>query len=655
MSDNTPATAGLLSSISGPADLRRLNHQELDQLAGEIRQFLVQSVAKTGGHLGPNLGVVELTLALHRVFDVEIDTFIFDTGHQSYVHKLLTGRQDFSRLRQKGGLSGYPSRAESPADVVENSHASASLAWADGIMRGNRLAHREGWVVAVIGDGAMTGGMAWESLNNIAAHSDGRLLIVLNDNGRSYAPTIGGFAHHLDALRVHPQYDKAMRWGKRTLLRSGPVGNMLYSGLHAMKSGLRDAMTPRQAAILDELGITYVGPVDGHDITALEFSMTRVKAAKKPVLIHVSTQKGQGYQPAVDNQSDHFHAIGKIHSETGLPIEPKRFEWTQVFAQEIVEAAKEDSRIVALTAAMLNPVGLLPFKTAFPQRVFDMGIAEQAAMTTAAGLAYAGFHPVFAVYSTFMNRAYDQLLMDVALHRAGVTIVEDRAGVTGNDGASHNGMWDIALAATVPGLRLAAPRDEATLREELREALAVDDAPTIVRYPKGSLPNPIPALRRENYGDVLWESAPWPQPTPQTSNTASATAQPTPQTSARRILIAATGALARLGIELGRDLAQNGTGITVVDPLWLLPVSPALQQFCAGFDWIVTLEDGLVEGGFGSQLRDALAARDCFLPVISRGIPKAFLAHASRAEILEEIGLTRESLGRDIAQIIGKS
>ena len=254
-----------------------------------------------------------------------------------------------------------------------------------------------------------------------------------------------------------------------------------------------------------------------------------------------------------------------------------------------------------------------------------------------------------------MNRAYDQLLMDVALHRAGVTIVEDRAGVTGNDGASHNGMWDIALAATVPGLRLAAPRDEATLREELREALAVDNAPTIVRYPKGSLPNPIPALRRENYGDVLWESAPWPQPTPQTSNTASATAQPTPQTSARRILIAATGALARLGIELGRDLAQNGIGITVVDPLWLLPVSPALQQFCAGFDWIVTLEDGLVEGGFGSQLRDALAARDCFLPVISRGIPKAFLAHASRAEILEEIGLTRESLGRDIAQIIGKS
>lgn len=626
----------LLPEIKSPRDLRDLNHQQLDRLAGEIRRFLVESVAKTGGHLGPNLGVVELTIALHRVFDTSRDTFIFDTGHQAYVHKLLTGRQDFSQLRQKGGLSGYPSRAESETDVLENSHASASLAWADGIAKANHLAGRKGWVVAVIGDGAMTGGLAWEALNNIAAQNEGRLVIVLNDNGRSYAPTIGGLAHHLDALRVTPIYDKTMKWGKQTLREGGAFGNLLYSGLRATKAGLRDMFAPAEGVLFDELGITYTGPVDGHDIAALEFSFTRLKAANKPVLVHVITQKGRGYTPAELNDSDHFHTIGKIHPETGLPIEAKGFEWTQVFAEEILELAQENDIIVGITAAMLRPVGLLPLRKTFPNRVFDVGIAEADALATAAGLAYGGYHPVFAVYSTFLNRGYDQLLMDVALHRAGVTIIEDRAGVTGSDGASHNGMWDIAIAGTVPGLRLAAPRDESTLRAELREAIAVDDGPTILRYPKGSLPQPTPAIAKAYGGDVLWESSNF-------ASTSGSAGEPgnTDGKRSKRILVVATGAFANLGIEVAQELSQDSVlQLRVVDPCWLLPVHPDLAQALGGYDRVVTLEDGLVEGGFGSQLRSAAAERDIFTPVLTYGIPRRFLSHATRGQILEEIGLT---------------
>lgn len=633
--EQTPQPAGtLLSRIYSSKDLKRLNHQELDALAEEIRSFLVQSVARTGGHLGPNLGVVELTIALHRVFDSTRDTFIFDTGHQAYVHKLLTGRHDFSRLREMGGLSGYPSRAESQTDVLENSHASASLAWADGISRANLLASRNGWVVAIIGDGALTGGMAWEALNNIAVENKGRLVIVLNDNGRSYAPTIGGLAHHLDALRVSPQYDRALKWGKRTLKGGGPVGRLVYSGLHAAKAGLRDMVAPATGAMFDELGITYTGPVDGHDIAALEFSFTRLKASRKPVLVHVITQKGRGYVPAEANESDHFHTIGRIHPETGLPIEPKRFEWTQVFADEILHLAKRDEKIVALTAAMLQPVGLLPFMKAFPHRVFDVGIAEAYAMATAAGLAYGGYHPVFAVYSTFMNRAYDQLLMDVSLHHAGVTIVEDRAGVTGPDGASHNGMWDIALAATIPGLRLAAPRDEATLRDELGQAVLIDNAPTILRYPKGPLPQPIPAIARLGDCDVLWENA-------------------QARDGRKNVLLVATGAFATLGIETAKILASD-FNIRVVDPRWLLPVPPELLHACADYDYIITLEDGIVDGGFGSQLRDCLSRASLFTPVLSYGIPKEFLQHATREEILMEIGLTPSAVAHSVLSRLGE-
>ncbi|WP_374042920.1 1-deoxy-D-xylulose-5-phosphate synthase [uncultured Mobiluncus sp.] len=637
------ASLRLLPTISSPRDLRKLNHQELDRLAGEIRHFLVESVAKTGGHLGPNLGVVELTIALHRVFNVTRDTLVFDTGHQTYVHKLLTGRQDFSRLRQRGGLSGYPSRAESETDVLENSHASAALSWADGIARANRLTGKRGWVVAVIGDGAMTGGMAWEALNNIAEENEGRLIIILNDNGRSYAPTIGGLAHHLDALRVTPQYDKALKWGKQTLKGSGPVGNLVYSGLHAAKAGLRDMVATDEGVLFDELGITYTGPIDGHDIAALEFSFTRAKAAKKPVLIHVITQKGRGYTPAEENVSDHFHAIGRIHPETGLPIEPERFEWTQVFAEEICSLARENKKIVAITAAMLRPVGLNPMQKEFPDRVFDVGIAEADALATAAGLAYGGMHPVIALYSTFLNRGYDQLLMDIALHRAGVTIVEDRSGITGSDGASHNGMWDIALAGTVPGLRLAAPRDAVTLREELREALQVEDGPTIVRYPKGSLPKPLPALKRAHGADVLWESADFVAPSASTREEKASSKRP------KNLLIVATGAFAQLGVEVANELQTlNNLAVRVVDPRWLIPVPDDLVTAVGDYDRVVTLEDGLVEGGFGSQLRNAAAAQDIFTPVLSYGIPRQFLHHATRDEIREELGLTPRALADSI-------
>ncbi|MDU0347520.1 1-deoxy-D-xylulose-5-phosphate synthase, partial [Actinomyces sp. MRS3W] len=503
----------LLSRIHRPADLRRLTSEEVEALAAEIRRYLVATVARTGGHLGPNLGVVELTLALHRTFRSPRDTIVFDTGHQAYVHKLLTGRQDFSQLRERGGVSGYPSRQESIHDVVENSHASTALSWADGIARANHLQGREQrHIVAVIGDGALTGGMAWEALNNIADSADKHLVIVVNDNGRSYAPTIGGLAHHLDALRTNPGYERMLSGIKHTLLAQGAPGRAAFDALHGMKRGLKDILVP--SAFFEDLGIKYTGPVDGHDETALEFALTRAREYTDPVIVHVITQKGRGYTPAEEDTADRFHAVGRIHPETGLPVVPSRFGWTAVVAEELLELARGDERIVGITAAMQQPVGLKPLADAMPERVVDVGIAEQHALTSAAGMAFAGMHPVVALYATFLNRAFDQVLMDVGLHRAGVTILLDRAGITGTDGASHNGMWDMALLAHVPGLHLAAPRDEATLRQALRVAAGVDDAPTVVRYPKGSLPAPLPAVRTvgEDDGpfgavDILLETA----------------------------------------------------------------------------------------------------------------------------------------------------
>ncbi|MGC5616254.1 1-deoxy-D-xylulose-5-phosphate synthase [Georgenia sp. Z1491] len=616
----------LLESIREPADLRRLDRAELGVLAKEIREFLVDNVSRTGGHLGPNLGVVELTIALHRVFDSPRETIVFDTGHQSYVHKMLTGRQDFRALRTSDGLSGYPSRAESPHDVVENSHASTSLSWAEGISRGRLLAGDDSPVVAVIGDGALTGGMAWEALNNIADGPDRPLVVVLNDNGRSYAPTIGGMARHLDGLRTAPGYEKVLGWGRRSLQRAGVPGRMTYDALHAMKAGVKDVVAP-SAGVFGALGLKYLGPVDGHDLDEVEAALARAKEFGGPVVVHVQTEKGRGYEPAESDIADRFHAVGKIHPETGLPVAPSRFGYTAVFADEIVKVARERADVVALTAAMLAPVGLAPLAERMPERVVDVGIAEQHALTSAAGMAYAGLHPVVAVYATFLGRAYDQLLMDAALHRAGVTIMLDRAGITGDDGASHNGMWDLALLSTVPRLRLAAPRDEATLRRALREAVDVDDAPTVVRYPKGSVADPLNAVRVEDGLDVLAELG-----------------------EKTQVLVVGVGSMAGVAVEVARALDAQGIGARVVDPRWVLPVPPALVRAAASAELVVTIEDGLADGGVGSAVRDALARAEVEVPVRSHGLPTEFLEHASRTQIVESAGLRAQDVARSVAE-----
>lgn len=609
----------LLSTISHPGDLARLSSKQLRQLAREIRTFLVETVAVTGGHLGPNLGVVELTMALHRIFDSPRDTLIFDTGHQAYVHKILTGRQDFSGLRQAGGLSGYPSRAESDHDVVENSHASTALSWAAGVARGYQLQDQERSVVAIIGDGALTGGMAWEALNNIAEDPSLPLIIVVNDNGRSYAPTVGGMARRFDHMRVNRNYESLLDWGKKTLRSTGAPGRLAYDALHGLKQGVKDVFF--DAGIFDSLGIKYIGPVDGHDMESLEQALRLAKEYRGPVVVHTITEKGRGYQPALDDDADRFHAVGKIHPETGLPVAPSRFGWTSVFADEIVRLAEDDDRVIGLTAAMMQPVGLGPLAEKYPDRVIDTGIAEQHTVTAAAGLAFAGMHPVVAVYATFLNRAYDQLLMDVALHNAPVTIALDRAGITGDDGASHNGMWDLSLAAMIPNLSVAAPRDEDTLREELREAIGTD-GPTLLRYPKGDIPEAIPALERINGIDILGRGG-----------------------SGTKIAVVAVGAMAPAALEA---LQVSDAEVTVIDPRWVLPVSDHLVAMLEDVDAVLTIEDGLREGGVGEQIRDRLS-----VPVTVLGISRRFLPHAKRDELLVEEHMTGSDVVREVRRLAG--
>ena len=623
-SDDTSAWP-LLARVGGPRDLEDFTPSELVDLAAEIRSFLVTKVARTGGHLGPNLGVIELTIAIHRVFDSPYDSVVFDTGHQAYVHKLLTGRHDFDHLREKEGLSGYPSRVESDHDIVENSHASASLSWADGISRYRHIAGIPAKTVAVIGDGALTGGMAWEALNNIADGTARDLVIVVNDNGRSYAPTIGGLAHHLDALRTSPEYERTLSWAKKRLLALGDPGRAAFDALHGLKTGIKDVIAPQ--ALFEDLGIKYLGPIDGHDLIAMEHALTRARDFREPVIVHAITEKGRGYVPAEEDIADRFHAVGPIHPETGLPVKPARFGWTAVFAEEIAQIAREDERVVGVTAAMMLPVGLGPMAREFPDRVIDVGIAEQHAVTSAAGMAFAGAHPVFAVYATFLNRAFDQVLMDAGLHHEGVTVVLDRAGVTGDDGPSHNGMWDISMLSVVPGLRLAAPRDEPTLREELREAIAIDDAPSVLRYPKGSIPDAVPASRRVDGVDILDEDPTAPYGAPHADDEAKPS-----------VLMVACGPFAQRVLQAAHNLRADGTArVTVVDPRWLLPLPDGLAERAADYDLVVTVEDGIVVGGFGWALRDAMASSAA--GVVTLGVPREFLEQAPREDILSRIGL----------------
>ncbi len=631
-----------LESIEQPSDLRALSVDELNLLAEEIRAFLISSVSRTGGHLGPNLGVVELTVALHRVFDSPQDRIVFDTGHQSYVHKLLTGRQDaFATLRQAGGLSGYPSRAESPHDWVENSHASASLSWAEGMAKGFRLRGEDRYVVAVIGDGALTGGMVWEALNNIAVQRDLKLVIVVNDNGRSYTPTVGGIAtqlqglgKQLSAIRTDRRYERFLTWVKERVKALPKIGPMAYGILHGIKMGVRDVLVPQ--GMFTDLGLKYLGPVDGHDVDAVEFALHQAKGFDGPVLVHCITQKGRGFAAAEEHEEDRFHAVGKFDEVTGESFaDPSVRTWTDAFGDELARIGATDDRVVALTAAMLHPTGLDRFARHFPDRVFDVGIAEQHAVASAAGLSASGLHPVVAVYATFLNRAFDQVLMDVALHRQGVTFVLDRAGVTGPDGASHNGMWDLSLLGLVPGLRLAAPRDEERLCQALRLAVTVDDAPTVLRYSKEALPEPIPSFDARGSVDLLF-----------TGPDGSADSAP-----GSRVLVVGYGQFCGLAVEVGRRLAAQGIAATVVDPVWALPVSPDLLQLAGEHALVVTIEDGGLAGGLGSRLSQEARAAGIDTPLREFGIPQDFLPQGDRPGLLEALGLTAARISREVTEV----
>jgi 1-deoxy-D-xylulose-5-phosphate synthase len=615
---------GYLESISAPRDLRDLTDDQLGALATEIRDFLVATCSRTGGHLGPNLGVVELTMAIHRVFDSPRDRVVFDTGHQAYVHKLLTGRQPgFARLRQEGGVSGYPSQAESDHDIVENSHASTALSYADGLAKAYAIRGEDRHVVAVTGDGALTGGMAWEALNNIAIARNSKLVIVVNDNGRSYTPTIGGLANALTALRTNPRYEQLLDLIKKRLNAVPGVGAATYDALHAMKKGLKDAIAPQ--GLFEDLGLKYVGPVDGHDRAAMEHVLAQAKRFNGPVIVHALTRKGFGYDAAERHEADQFHAPGPFDVDTGEE-NPKGRIWTDVFADEIVHIGHRRKDVVAVTAAMMHPVGLHHFQARFPERTFDVGIAEQHAATSAAGLAMGGLHPVVAVYATFLNRAFDQVLMDVALHRCGVTFVLDRAGVTGDDGASHNGKWDMTILQAVPRLRLAAPRDGSRLRELLNEAIEVDDAPTVVRFPKGPPPEDIPALGKAGGADVLVRNG------------------------RRDVLVVAVGSMASVAVDVAARLVAQGIGVTVVDPRWVKPVDPAIVDLAREHRLVVSIEDNGKVGGCGAVLLQTLNDAGVHTPFRLHGVPQEFLDHAKRAAILERLGLTAQAIALGIVE-----
>ncbi|MFQ6170639.1 1-deoxy-D-xylulose-5-phosphate synthase [Oryzobacter sp. R7] len=620
----------LLERIGGPDDLKALRPDQLPVLAEEIRRFLVDEVSRVGGHLGPNLGVVELTMAIHRVFDSPRDAVVFDTGHQSYVHKLLTGRHDFAGLRKQGGLSGYPSRAESPHDVVENSHASTSLSWAHGIAAGRVVrGERDRHTVAVIGDGALTGGMAWEALNNIAAEDDLPLVLVVNDNERSYAPTKGGLADHLATLRTTRGYERFLDWGKHTLSRTPVVGGAVYETLHGVKKGIKDIVAPQ--GMFEDLGLKYVGPVDGHDEQGIEAALRKAKAYRGPVLVHVITQKGRGYDHAVNHEGDQFHAVGVINPETGLPLEIAGRSWTDEFSDAMVEIGRSREDVVAITAAMMIPVGLQDFCDAYPERTFDVGIAEQHALTMAAGLAFSGLHPVVAVYATFLNRAFDQLLMDCALHKAGVTVVLDRSGVTGPDGASHHGMWDMSISGVIPGLHLAAPRDGQQVARAVHAAVDIADAPSVVRFPKGTVADPIEAVRTVGTVDVLAE----------------------PDDGDVDVLLVGIGSMAATALTAAEKLAAEGVRVRVVDPVWALPVSADLVGLSSGARRVAVVEDNVVVGGIGSQVALAVRESGSDVPVDSFGLPKRFLDHGSRGFVLDAASLTPDAVAATLRTRLG--
>ena len=612
-------------NIQSPDELRAMSPEELTALAADIREFLIEKVSRTGGHLGPNLGVVELTIAIHRVFQSPRDIVLFDTGHQSYVHKILTGRADqFDLLRQRDGISGYPNRRESDHDVIENSHASTALSWADGVSRGFSLTGQpDRHVVAVVGDGALTGGMSWEALNNLSPESDRNLVIVVNDNERSYSPTIGGLATYLTTLRASKEYERILSRGKRMLHNTPFVGKYIYGTLHGIKKGMKDMLAPQ--GMFEDLGFKYLGPIDGHDIEAMERTLQMAKEFGSPVIVHAITEKGRGYKPALDDMAEKFHAVGIVDPVTGKPLKASAPSWTNVFSEEITQIGRENPKVVAITAAMLGPTGLDKFAQSFPDRTIDVGIAEQHAVTSAAGLAYAGVHPVIAIYSTFLNRAFDQLLLDVALHNAGVTFVLDRAGITGDDGPSHHGIWDLALTGIVPHMHVGAPRDGARVKELLRQCIAIDNAPSMIRFPKGAIPADIPALERVDGLDILHRG------------------------DTNQVLVISIGSMAAMALEMAQLAHKESIEVTVIDPLWVKPISSNLTALCAKYSTVVVMEDGIKHAGIASTISESLREAGSPCVVHSIGVPLEFIEHSKRNEILEDLKITPAAIVQQIA------
>lgn len=621
----------ILDQINSPEDLRSLSADELATLSIEIRNFLVEKVSKTGGHLGPNLGVVELTLAIHRVFDSPKDPVLWDTGHQTYVHKIVTGRaSSFETLRQDGGLSGYPSRQESVHDVIENSHASTALSYADGIAKAFELnGEADRHVVAVVGDGALTGGMTWEAINNIADSNNRSLVIIVNDNERSYSPTIGGLANQLATLRTTGAYEEFLGWGKSVLAKTPLIGPTMYDALHGMKKGFKDMIAPQ--GLFEDLGLKYIGPVDGHNIADLEFALIRARDFGGPVIVHAITQKGRGYGPAETDEADRFHAVGIVDPDTGKPLTVAGKSWTSVFSEALVGLSDRREDIVAITAAMQGPTGLDDFKSRFPSRTFDVGIAEQHAITSAVGMAHAGLHPVVAIYSTFLNRAIDQLIMDAALHKAGITVVLDRAGVTGDDGASHNGMWDLALLQIVPGIEVFAPRDAKALQDALAYSVSINDHPTVIRFPKGAVATEIPVLQSIGNADIVFDS------------------------DADRVVIVSVGAMASSAIEAADILAKQGIKAQVIDLVKVSSFDQELIDHLASFDLVVSVEDGIVDGGVGQHLAHQVFAQNNSVHFVALGVIKEFLRHAARKTLLSEMGLDAVGISNAVVKALRSS
>jgi 1-deoxy-D-xylulose-5-phosphate synthase len=618
----------LLETIKSPADLRGLSASQLEALAIEIREFLIEHISETGGHLSPNLGVVELTLALHRVFDSPRDAIIWDTGHQAYVHKLVTGRAaGFKTLRQAGGMSGYPSRAESEHDWIENSHASTSLSYALGMAQARLRKGEPGHVIAVIGDGALTGGMAWEALNQIAHLQPPNLIVVINDNGRSYAPTVGGLARHLANLSVDPRYEK-LKGEISDRLRDLPaVGPAANEAAYRLKEGLKQLVQP--STVFDSLGLKYAGPVNGHSLASLEQVLARARDVGEPAVVHVVTEKGRGYIPAIEDEIDKLHAVSALDPATGRARNAD-LSYTDVFGEALMSAATRHPEVVAMTAAMASSTGLLDFSSEFPDRFYDVGICEQHAVTFAAGLALAGCRPVVCIYSTFLQRAYDQVITDVAMHRLPVVFVIDRAGVTGPDGSSHHGIFDMAYLRAVPNLAIASPADETELSGLLETALAMD-GPVAIRYPRAgakTMPEmpgtPIPLGR--------WDEV-------------------------RRGTDAAIVAIGRMvgaAKEAAELLAGDGIDVGVINARWLKPIDPRLvDEWATRYPLLLTAEDGVASGGLGAAVLEALAPSGGAGKVRVAALPDSFLPHGKGSDILAQHGLSAAGLAERIRVEVG--